>query len=109
MRAPRAWLACLVLLPTLACQADDGGRDRDGPREPSGSTSAPAGMDESLRDAALALVETRERALQQGDRDAFLATVDPEAEEFAETQARWFDNLAELPATDISLEPGDED
>ncbi len=58
-------------------------------------------MDESLRDAALELVDERETALVAGDREAFLATVDPDAHDFARTQARWWDNLALLPVTDV--------
>lgn len=108
MRAPRAWLACLLLLPTAACQG--GAPAPDEPSHPGlpERSGPPAGMDESLRDAALALVETREQALVEGDRDAFLATIDPSAKEFARTQARWWDNIARLPATDMSLELGDE-
>lgn len=66
-------------------------------------------MDESLREAALDLIEAREQALVSGDREAFLETVAAGSGDFAETQARWFDNLAELPATDVSLTLGDED
>jgi hypothetical protein len=65
-------------------------------------------MDESLRDAALDLVEERQRALRAGDRKAFLATVDPDELGFSATQARWFDNLAQLPVGDVSYELGDE-
>jgi hypothetical protein len=65
-------------------------------------------MDESLRDAALELVEEREDALVAGDRDAFLETVDPDELGFSATQARWFDNMAKLPLTDVSYELGDE-
>lgn len=108
MRASRLWLACLVLVPLAACQADV---DRDG-GSPSSSlpsrTGSPAGMDESLRDAALALVDVREQALVDGDKEAFLATIDPDAQDFAETQVRWWDNVAQLPATDFALELGDE-
>lgn len=109
MRASRAWLACLLLLPVAAC-SDGGtppGTDPTHPGLPQRS-GPPAGMDESLRDAALALVEAREQALVDGDRDAFLATIDPSAKEFARTQARWWDNIAALPATDMSLSLGDE-
>lgn len=104
MRASRAWLASLVLLPLAGCRA---GGDGDEPT-PAPERTAPAGMDESLRDAALDLVERREQALVDGDRDAFLATVDPAAEDFARSQARWWDNVAQLPATDFALELGDE-
>jgi hypothetical protein len=66
-------------------------------------------MDESLRDAALELVEEREQALVDGDRKAFLATIHPSAKQFARTQARWWENLERLPVTDVSLELGNED
>jgi hypothetical protein len=65
-------------------------------------------MDESLRDAALELVDVREQALVDGDKEAFLATIDPDATDFVETQARWWDNVAQLPAADFALELGDE-
>lgn len=98
----------LLLLPTAACQGDasePGARPRDLPD----SAGAPAGMEESLREEALDLVERRERALREGDRDAFLATVDPDELGFSATQARWFDNLTLLPVGDVSYELGDED
>ena len=108
MRVSRAWLACLLLLPTAACQAGTPAPDEPGRPGLPERSGPPAGMDESLRDAALELVETREQALVDGDREAFLATIDPSAEEFARTQARWWDNIARLPATEMSLELGDE-
>ena len=109
MRASRAWLACLLLLPTLACQA--GGTPPDDSPAPDRQerSAAPAGKDESLREEALALLDERERALTDGDREAFLATVDPDELGFSATQARWFDNLARLPVGDVSFEPGDEE
>ena len=107
MRSPRAWLAGLLLLPTLGCHAGAG--SDDGPLPAAlPERSAPAGMDESLRDAALEVVEAREVALRAGDREAFLATVDPDELAFSSTQARWFDNLAKLPLGDVSFELGDE-
>lgn len=105
MRSSRAWLAGLLLLPFVGCQA----QDEPAPRRPAQRSEAPAGMDESLRGAALELVEARERALRSGDRDAFLATVDPDELGFSATQARWFDNLALLPVGAVSYELGDED
>ncbi len=112
MRSSRVRLACLLpalLLSTMACQAD--GADGDGGATPlplPSRSGPPAGMDESLRDAALELVAAREQALEDGDREAFLATIDPAAEDFARSQARWWDNLARLPATDLGLTLGDE-
>lgn len=109
MRAPRAWLACLLLVPTLACEA--GGQPAaDSPADGGPARSAaPAATDETLRAEALALMDERERALADGDREAFLATVDPDELTFSATQARWFDNLARLPVGDVSFELGDED
>ena len=54
VRASRAWLACLLLLPTLACQA--GGTPPDDSPAPDRQerSAAPAGKDESLREEALA-------------------------------------------------------
>ena len=105
----RAWLSSLLLVPLLACQAQQPADDGPSPRDLPDSSGAPAGMDQSLRDAALDVVEARERALVDGDREAFLATVDPDELGFSATQARWFDNLAQLPVTDVSYELGDED
>jgi hypothetical protein len=104
MRASRAWLASLLLVPLAGCQA----ADEPAPGKPPQRSEAPAGMDESLRDAALELVEARETALRSGDRAAFLDTVDPDELGFSATQARWFDNLALLPVGDVSYELGDE-
>lgn len=108
MRVSRAWIACLLLLPVAACSS--GSASSDGPSQAAlpERSAPPAGMDESLRDAALALVEEREDALVAGDREAFLATVDADELGFSATQARWFDNLAELPVGDVSYELGDE-
>jgi hypothetical protein len=105
MRASRAWLACLLLLPFVGCQAVD----EPVPAKPRQRSEAPAGTDQSLRGQALDLVEARERALRSEDRGAFLDTVDPDELGFSATQARWFDNLALLPVADVSYELGDED
>ena len=109
MRATRARLASLLLLlPTLACQAV--GQPQDAPvADRAERSSDSAAADESLRQDALALLDQRERALADGDRDAFLATVDPDELGFSATQARWFDNLARLPVGDVSFEVGDEE
>lgn len=109
MHVSRAWIAALLVLPLVGCQGgEEPGEDPTPvtlPRRP----APPAGMDESLRQAALELVEARERALVAGDREAFLATVDPDDLGFSATQARWFDNVAQLPIGDVSYQLGDED
>ena len=105
MRASRAWLACLLLLPTLACRAG-GQPPEDSPAaDRQERSAAPGAKDETLREEALALLDERERALADGDREAFLATVDPDELGFSATQARWFDNLAQLPMADVSMQP----
>lgn len=93
---------CLLLVVAGACTRDGSGAGD--PRPSAGSSEGP-----ELRAAALRLVEARDEALRTGDRDAFLATVDPAAEDFLATQERWFDNLARLPLAEVSLAPGDED
>src|SRR5688572_30680984 len=111
MRAIRAWLACLALLlmvPVAGCQDDTATQEQSAPVTLHRRPAPPPGADESMREAALALVDAREEALRNGDRDAFLATVDPDDLGFSSTQARWFDNLALLPVVDVSIELGDE-
>lgn len=50
------------------------------------------------------LMAARSAAIRQRDRAAWLATVDPESEEFAARQAGVFDNLAEVPLADWRYE-----
>ena len=112
MRSPRRSAAALLLAVLLAALVSCTGKDRSEEAPSPGGASSdapPPGMDESLRDEALAIVDAREEALVGGDRDAFLASVDPAAKDFATSQAQWFDNLAELPLADVSLELGDDD
>ncbi|WP_159081346.1 DcrB/PsbP domain-containing protein [Nocardioides sediminis] len=106
MRGIARVAAALVLVATgAACTGVDVASTPPGTE----ASTPPAGTDVSLREAALDVVERREQALVSGDRDAFLATVDEDELTFAATQARWFDNLARLPVTDLSLTLGDED
>ncbi|WP_457208126.1 hypothetical protein [Nocardioides sp. P5_C9_2] len=94
----RLVVLCL-LLGTGACTAE---------ARPSRPTSTALGADD-LRLAAGAVVERREAALHDGDRAAFLSTVDDDALQFVATQARWFDNLAAMPVGDLRLELVDDD
>jgi hypothetical protein len=88
-------MVCLLLLGTGACSA--GARpNRPAPAEPLGAGE--------LRLAAAALVERREDALREGDREAFLSTVDDDELQFTATQARLFDNLAAMPVGDLHLD-----
>lgn len=97
-------VSTLLLVTAVACTSTD-----DDSSLAASSTTAAPDDGEVLREQALAVVEVREKALRERDRDAFLATVDPRAEAFAETQARWFDNLGELPLDTVELRLGDED
>jgi hypothetical protein len=108
MRSSRAWLAALLLLPLAGCTGGAESSQDPAPVTLSRRPAPAAGTDESLRAAALELVDEREQALQSGDREAFLSTVDPDELGFSATQARWFDNLALLPVTDVSFDLGDE-
>jgi hypothetical protein len=60
-----------------------------------------------FREAAESLVAERETALRAGDLDGFMATVDDDELQFTATQQRWFDNLAQMPLSDLSLEVSD--
>ncbi len=90
---------CLLLAGTGACTADS---------SPNRPESVEPLTPDRFRVAAGALVERRETALHDGDRAAFLSTVDDDALQFVATQARWFDNLAAMPVGDLRLEPVDE-
>jgi hypothetical protein len=102
----RAAVLCLLVAGTGACTPAEDRRRAAGPGSPTTSDGAP---DVALREAALAVVEQRDIALRTGDREAFLATVDPAATDFLRAQERWFDNLSRLPLADVSLTLGDED
>lgn len=60
-----------------------------------------------FRAAAESLVADREAALRDGDLDAFMATVDDDELQFTATQRRWFNNLAQLPLSNLALEVSD--
>jgi hypothetical protein len=50
-----------------------------------------------------ALSATYTQLLRSGDKDGFLATFAPEAREARERMGHWFDNLAKLDATEVSM------
>ncbi|KRF07637.1 hypothetical protein ASG88_02065 [Nocardioides sp. Soil777] len=91
----RVIIVCLLLLGTGACSA--GAR-------PSGPAPAEPLSAGELRLAASALVERREDALREGDREAFMSTVDEDELQFTATQARLFDNLAAMPVDGLRLD-----
>ena len=68
------------------------------PTEPTSSPpTALAVRGPARADAVRRLLQQRSRAVLQGDRPAFLATVDPSAPELLQRQAATFDALAEVP------------
>lgn len=48
-------------------------------------------------DTVAAMLARRAKALADGDRAAFLETIDPERREFRDEQKQWFDNLDAVP------------
>ncbi len=89
-----------TLLAALCCGACTATADKP----PAGARSAGPLSATEFRDAAIKIVEQREAALQDGDRDAFLATVDDDELQFVATQARLFDNLAAMPIDQVRFE-----
>lgn len=89
-----------ALLAAVCCGACTGADDN----QPTGPPAAEPLTATKFRDAAVEIVEQRESALKDGDRDAFLATVDDDELQFVATQTRWFDNLALMPLADVRLE-----
>jgi hypothetical protein len=63
--------------------------------------------DQDRQDTVGTMLTRRAKALQTGDKAAFLATVDPQATAFRADQAKWFDNLAAVPFSTWTLELGD--
>ncbi len=62
-----------------------------------------------FRAAAESVIADREAALRTGDLDAFMTTIDDGELQFTATQQRWFNNLAKMPMSDLSLEVSDAD
>lgn len=89
-----------ALLAAVCCGACTGVEDKP----PTGPPAAEPLTATRFREAAVEIVELRESALKDGDRDAFLATVDDDELQFVATQSRWFDNLALMPLADLRLE-----
>lgn len=89
-----------ALLAAVCCGACTGVEDKP----PTGPPAAESLTATRFREAAVEIVEQRESALKDRDRDAFLATVDDDELQFVATQSRWFDNLALMPLADLRLE-----
>lgn len=63
--------------------------------------------DQDRQDTVGTMLTRRAKALQAGDKAAFMATVDPQATAFRAAQSRWFDNLSAVPFSEWALELGD--
>lgn len=97
MRRRSAWairrflpvLLAFVLLP-------GGSRSVAGPTDPSGRHRG---------EEIASLLQRRAAAVNAGDRQAFLATIDAGAVELREAQGLWFDRMRALSLLDYALEP----
>jgi hypothetical protein len=111
----RTWLGAAVAVILLFGIAflslpGTGGPPLPGPGQPLGALSPHPQADLNRADAVTELLNRRAMALQNRDERAFLATIDPEAEEpFVAAQRRLFDNLAGVPFDEWSyrLNPQD--
>jgi hypothetical protein len=113
----RTWLGAAVAAIVLAGLAlvSLPGADQQtgppaGPGRPMGAVSPAPQADASRTDAVTDLLNRRAKALVDHDEQAFLATLDPKADEaFVSTQRRLFDNLTGVPFDEWSyrLRPDD--
>lgn len=100
---PRAWLgaavaAVLLLGITIVSLPSAGQAPAPGPGQPLGVVSPQPRADLTRADAVTALLDRRAQAVRERDERAFLATIDPEADDaFVATQRRLYDNLAGVP------------
>lgn len=106
MRAPLAGLLAAALL-VGAPAVSAAPRDPESSPGPSARQSTPdSGWEAEVRE----LLDRRAAAVRGRDREAFLATVDPEASEaFRARQGRLFDGLATVPLDAYRLELASED
>jgi hypothetical protein len=93
-----------------ACSSDDGGRTASS-TTPSAASSAsddgPYQPTDDDRSAIRDLLETRAAALTDGDRGAFMATVDTEDPRLVRQQRTLFANLQQLPVESVSYSVDD--
>lgn len=103
----RSWLGAVVALIAAAGvalvslpgdQADPAGQSGQGQPMGARPPAEPSAVDALRGDAVSALLERRAAAVRDRDEAAFLATVDPKAEQvFRETQQALFEALADVP------------
>lgn len=104
----RTWLGAAVAVAVLLGLGlvsfpgtDQGTGSSGGPGRPMGAVSPPPPVDQAeatRTDAVTDLLDRRAKALVDHDEQAFLATLDPRADEaFVSTQRRLFQNLSGVP------------
>ncbi len=113
VRVTRLAAVVVAIVSLLAgCSGDEESEPSGSPE--AASSSAPAGGDDGHyqptdedRQQIRALLKTRANALEQGDRQAFLATVDPDDAKLVEQQTTLYDNLQLLPVESVSYSVDD--
>jgi hypothetical protein len=111
----RAWLgaavaAILLLGITVVSGPGTGETPSPGPGQPLGALSPQPRADLTRTDAVTAMLNRRASAIRDRDEQAFLATIDPGADEaFVAAQRELFENLADVPFAEWSyrLKPED--
>jgi hypothetical protein len=95
-------LAAALVCVTVACSADDSSTP-----SPEAATSTPTAADGPYqptgddRAAIREVLDDRARAIEDGDAQAFLATVDPTDDDFVTEQRTLFENLTQLPLASV--------
>ena len=116
VRVTRLVAVVVAILGLLAgCSGDEGSEPSGDPAaaSSSGSSGTAGGDDEPYqptdedRQQIRALLRTRANALEQGDRPAFLATVDPDDDKLVKQQTTLYDNLQLLPVESVSYSVDD--
>ena len=116
VRVTRLVAVVVAILGLLAgCSGDEGSEPSGDPAaaSSSGSSGTAGGDDEPYqptdedRQQIRALLKTRASALEQGDRQAFLATVDPADDKLVKQQTTLYDNLQLLPVESVSYSVDD--
>ena len=114
VRVRRLAAVVLAILGLLVGCSSDGERARLATPLRRGFIPGTAGGDDERyqptdedREEIRTLLKTRANALERGDRQAFLATVDPADDELVKQQTTLFDNLQLLPVESVSYSVDD--
>jgi hypothetical protein len=112
IRVVRTTVTAVLLLGLLGCSSATSEPDDDpSPSEGSATTSA-SGEEkfqptEDDRAAIRDLLDARAQALEDGDRKAFMATVDKADQKLVHQQQLVFDNLQQLPVVQVAYDVDD--